>query len=87
MAGIVKWYVGTQEQCEAIVASTDTYYGYPDARTKTSTWAIPEVNHFDETQWTIPFNQWMVDNLTYDEANLVDAFPFEFPDEDETFGA
>ena len=77
MAGVVKWYIGTQDQCDALVASTDTYYGYPNEQEKTITWAIPEVNPLNDLEWTIPFNQWMLDNLVYDPDKLVDAYPFE----------
>ena len=77
MSGILKWYVGTQEQCEALIASTDTYYGFPSAIEKTTTWATPEQNPFDAIEWTIPFNQWMLDNLTYDPAKIVEYYPFQ----------
>ena len=76
MAGIVKWYIGTEAQCNDLVAQTNLYYGYPSEIEKTLTWATPEVNSLDETEWTIPFNQWMLDNLAYDPSKLVDAYPF-----------
>jgi len=79
MAKVVKWYIGTESLCDDLVAQTNLYYGYPNEREKTLTWAIPAQNPENESEWTIPFNQWMLDNLTVDPNKLVDAYPFEYP--------
>lgn len=81
MAGVVKWYVGTEEQCQDLVGQANLYYGYPNPSTKTETWAIPEQNPIIETEWTIPFSQWMLDNLSYDPTKLSDEYPFEMPED------
>ena len=71
-----KWFVGTEAQCNEIIAATDTYYGYPNPRTKTQTWCNPEVNPENENEFTVPMNEWMLDNLTYDPAKVSEEFPF-----------
>jgi hypothetical protein len=75
-----KWFVGTEAQCNELVAAADTYYGYPNPRTKTQTWANPEVNPENVEEFTVPLNDWMLDNLTYDPAKVSDDFPFTYPE-------
>jgi len=71
-----RWFVGTEAQCNELIAAADTYYGYPNVQTKTQTWAVAEANPENENEFTIPLNAWMQENLTYDPAKLVDDYPF-----------
>jgi len=81
MARTVKWYIGTLSQCEDLVSQTNLYHGWPNEKTKTQTWAIPEQNPLMEEEYTIPFNQWIFDNLEYDPTKLSDEYPFELPED------
>lgn len=75
-----KWFVGSDIQCNEIVASADTYYGYPNVRTKTQTWANAEVNPENAEEFTVPMNVWMLENLTYDPDKVSDEYPFTYPE-------
>jgi hypothetical protein len=75
----MKYFKGTETECNEIVAAADTYYGYPNAATKTLTWATPERDPNGEDIWCIPMNDWMLENLTYNEEKIQDEYPFPMP--------
>lgn len=77
-----RWFIGTEAQCNDIIAAADTYYGYPNHQTMTLTWAVAEPNPNNADEFTIPVNKWMQDNLTFDPDKLVDAYPFELEGEE-----